>query len=334
MKLSEGNPYRFDQPLRSAEAFFGRKGILDACWEVIKQQNSCLSIVGGPGSGKTSLLFRLLDPEEQRQRLDHGDPGPLVYLDCRTISDPEAFFRCASQPIIAQLPPLEAEEYEAPITDDDEFLEFLEYRAKPPVFLLDDFYFLARNPAFPTAFFSYLRGLAISLDVPMIVASCEPLDSCVPPNKAASEFPGIFRVQSLGPFTAEEMAEMLAEQDRRCGISLSPYREHVEALSGRVPSFVQLTCACYFETLRNRSGSLSAKDHQEVRRQVAERTEREHRRIWATLSPDEKALLRDLAQGKQTNLKSNAAESLRAKGYLSENRIFSTVFAEFARNAP
>lgn len=334
MRISERNPYRFDQPTRDPDSFVGRKEILQDCWAVVKLHNFCLSIVGGPGSGKTSLLYQILHRENQEQFLSPDDPSPLIYLDCRAASDAEAVARHISQPLMESLPASLAEEYPRQIVEMEELcllVEDMQWEGvKTPALLLDNICVMARSPAFSFEFFCCLRDLAKK--IPMIITSCQRCEECVPEHIAASNFCNVFRSRKLEPLTRSELEKLLDRSSQCNGISLLPYAAHIETLGGRIPLFTQMACAFYCELLADRQGVLTSGDHQLVFRQVAESAAPHFRRIWAILSPEERALARQAARGQAVDLDSQAAKGLQDKGYLTEGHLFSSVFAEFVRN--
>lgn len=332
MSVSERNPYVFEQPIEEPSDFVGREGILEACWTVLRRPNHAkLSLVGGPGSGKTSVLRQLLNPAQQQQRLSPNSPSPLLYVDCRAIMDAEDFLCQVSRTLITKLPSDLAKEYCEPVTDDSTLSYLLEDLPRLPALLVDHICSLINNQTVLAEVSRILRGWIQDIGVPTIIASSKPLRLCVPAREAGSSLAGIFdndEIKELGPFTAEEVRKLVTMRDARSSVVLAPYLDHIQVVGGRIPLFVQLACASYYELLKGKS-SLTDEDHRAALRRFSQVAEAHFRRIWDSFSEEEQALAREAAGDGIIDENDKLAENLRERGYLVENRLFSLAFTEF-----
>jgi len=216
--------------------------------------------------------------------------------------------------------------------DDREFQDLMESLPKKPVLLMDNIDAITTHPGFSMDFFRYMRGLAIDPGVSMITTSCQLLKDCFPPDPVCSDFWNIFTPVSLQPFTEEAMIALLTAQGQRSGLSLLPYREEIEKLAGRIPFFVQLASWHYFEALRDHAAPLSPAEREQVQRRVAHNATPKLQRIWENLSAEEKKAARKIAQDGQVSGENATIASLRKKGYICRDGLFSPLFTEYILN--
>ena len=326
-----GNPFTL-KPIRDPGLFIGRDSIIDACCSSFERRTRAISVVGLPGSGKTSLLYQIANRGAQRPNVSSDRAFLPIYFDCHKIPDPQAFMLHVFEEITRLWPACPTDGFDLPITDQTDLQYFLADLPRKAVLLLDNICSMARNPAFSFEFFSYLRGIAIDIDIdiPMITTSCQRLDECVPKSIAASEFPNIFSATPLPPLSVQELEGMLQAQASRSGVSLMPYRDEIAALSGRIPFLVQMACSLYYEALCEGSGTLTGEQRATIGNQLATSAHPYFQRIWEVLPSQARACSQQLAQGRGLTLNSAESTQLTNVGFLQEERLFCEPFAEFA----
>ena len=323
------SPYTLE-PIRDPALFCGREALLDACWSNFERRTRFISVVGLPGSGKTSMLYRLKGPSAQRTKPSSDEGFLLIYLNCVQIQDPEAFVRHVFEEIVRLWPTCLMDGFDPPITRQDDLQYFLADMPRKPVLLLDNICGMTGNPAFTFEFFSYLRGIAVDIDIPMITTSCQRLADCVPQSIAASGFPNIFSATPLPPLKVRELEGMLKTLASRSAVDLMPYYDEIEALSGRVPFLVQMACSLYHQALSDGSHSLAAEQRASIADQFTKDARPYFRRIWKILPDRAKACAQELARGKGVTLSGSLTTQLRNVGFLQGERLFCEPFAEFA----
>jgi Cdc6-like AAA superfamily ATPase len=193
------NPYVPSQSLNKGEGFVSQETLLGYCERAIKR-HSHLSIVGGPGSGKTSLL------REVRERVAEAGIR-AAYLDCEDVESPEDFVQQVALQIGGQASASAAAESQPLPTDEGELFYFMEELEANIVVLLDNLCALPKKPAFTFDFWRTLRGIATDyrLSISFIATSCQFLRDCFPIDQACSDFWNVFEVASLPPPSAEAM---------------------------------------------------------------------------------------------------------------------------------
>ena len=326
-----GNPYTLE-PIRDPALFFGREALLDACCSSLVRRTRALSVVGLPGSGKTSLLYQIANKAAGLSGNGSGQIFLPIYIDCHKMPDPPAFARYVADEILRLCPDCQTAEFDLPVADESDLQNLLADLPHKAVFLLDDICSMARNPSFTVTFFSFLRGIAIDIDidVPMITTSSQRLVECVPKSIVASEFPNIFSTVPLPPLSAEEMEAALQAHAARSGIDLAPYSDEIVALSGRIPILAQMACALYHDALAQSPGRLTEGQRASIREQLGENARPYFLRTWKLLPEAVKAWCRQPDQSRDPTPSSTESAHFRYVGLLQEGGIFCQPFAEFA----
>lgn len=186
-----GNPYLSAQAPGKGQGFVGQEALLSQCQRAIKR-GTHLSVVGGPGSGKTLLLHQV-----RAQSIEAGINA--AYLDCGSVESPKDFVQRLAQQLSAQANATAAGEQSPLPTDEGELFYFLEELGASVVLLLDNLCALPRQPGFALDFWRTLRGIATDprLKISVITTSGQLLRDCFPADQSASDFWNIFAVHIL-----------------------------------------------------------------------------------------------------------------------------------------
>jgi hypothetical protein len=287
-----------------------------------------VSVVGERRSGKTSLLKYL------ESSLTTAPGLVVVGINLLSLSPQtrEGFYTMLTSGLIqAQaLPEGHASlDYNAFV----KFLRKLPDAGKRLILLIDEFDVVARVRAFDTTFFDNLRALADSPDLPftLVVGSVVPLREIAHGGVYGSPFWNIFYKQRLGLLSRAE-AQALVSSPPGGEPGLPDHVEPILALAGRYPFFLQLACSLAWD-LREASGQL---DLAALRDRFLAAAEDQYRSMWEHSTPEERQVLRGLADGGSPG--GAGLNSLVDRGYavIDEvgSRIGSDSLAEFIRRLP
>lgn len=322
------NPYVIDEPIRTAEDFFGRESEIANLMTRIRRGTSSV-ILAPPRMGSTSLLNRLLQPDIWA-RLEDTLAG-IELIDCADrIRHPLDFYRRLAQAIMLRQPELSLDTQ----TLDERLLAdmvttAIRRSARRWVFLLDNFEALAACPA---EFFDHLRACANDGKPIFIIASHVPLDDLKLKTNGGSPFGNGIPVLRLGAWTPEDLDEFLTSTSRASGVDLMLHRDLIYRLGGLTPAFVQHVVAALFEMVAH-----DQVDETALRTQLMEALRDTFDQILNSpaLRPGERDLLIAVVYGNApavTNGASAALSSLSRHGYLTpDGHIASELFADYLR---
>lgn len=165
-----------------------------------------VAVIGGPKSGKTSLLEHLVTLRE-------SVPGDRMFILMKgrdeSLAGPEGFLRkCADLiPLGESLPP-SLGVYELL----KEKVEILGHQNRALVILLDDFHLITSSPVFPLEFYSFLRSLANNYNLAYVTTSRLELQKlCSHREIQESPFFNIFTNMHLGPLDRDGALSLLRE---------------------------------------------------------------------------------------------------------------------------
>ena len=322
------NPYRYGHPIREPEWFFGREEELQTILDRLSKHEST-SLIGERRSGKTSLLYQLLDQDVRRKCHPEADDLVVAYVTPELMAqDPQGFFyevlRSLYEQGLASTPPTQENATNFQMRDCVTRLS-----PRKVVILLDEFDAMVKLGSFPSDFFGFLRGLAQRYDVSYVTATRENLFQCCPEEVLASPFPNIFTPVSIGSFKQGEFDYFTIETGRRSGISLAKYKESILALAGRYPFFVQMVCSQCFGFESRKNGGVAA-PHQSIQTRFEDDARPHMKVIWKRyLSEEERQTILALSHGLSGN--EAVVHRLTLKGYIIEGRIFSSLLEKIAR---
>jgi hypothetical protein len=219
-KLNGGNPFIVGEPVQRASQFWGRAKQARYILKYVKSGQS-ISLVGPPGSGKTSLLNYVSDRDVCLKYGLRPDAFLFVRLQGRDLADRnqaaclDRFAECTITQAEQASPDLAGELRQALRGQSRGHLGLRALlrsvcdAGRQPVVLLDGFEHLARNPRLEDSFFAALRSLATSCQVSYVIASRQPLYELETMRPEASTLCGICRQIALSPFAEQESRDLL-----------------------------------------------------------------------------------------------------------------------------
>jgi len=323
MMPATANPYYFQGPIKEPARFFGRRQELQTTFEAVYEAAS-LWLVGERKCGKTSFLYRILDHEVQAEHLPADHPLLFVYIDCRSgIETSRQLFREAFRLVMAQEPSFRFE----PTRELDSFqIQDYLYRLAPKrlVLLLDNFDYTVASEHFLLDDHDFLKSVTSRSNV-SIVAVTRPMGT-KSEIETSPFFASLLR-DDFGAFTHEEFEKFIQVTSTQSGVQLEDYREKILDLAGYFPYFVQLACSLYFEAITGqRFGQVDK--HTAIRQEFTAQVQNDFALMWQDLNPDEREALRVLTEQGRVR-ETLHVRRLRARGYIVEDKLFSSVFRDF-----
>lgn len=322
------NPYIIDEPIRTADDFYGRDAEIATLITRVRRGTSTV-ILSPPRMGATSLLNRLLQPDVLASL---GDiVAGVELIDCADrIRYPLDFYRRVAQALQAAEPALALD----PCVDDERILaDDLTYAIRHAdrrwILLLDNFEALSE---FPASFFDHLRACANDGKPVFILTTRVPLDELRLATNGGSPFGNAIPVLRLGAWTDDELDIFLAATSQQSGIDLRRYRADVVRLVGRVPAFAQHVAATLYEVAASHPIDVEA-----LMPTLAESLRETFDQVWnsPSLRLAERDLLIALVYGSRPALANGtaaAAASLTRAGLLTpDGDIVSRLFADYLR---
>jgi hypothetical protein len=324
--MTQGNPYRYDAPVDGAQAFFGRQAELTALREAIEGRD-CVSFVGGPRSGLTSLLLQIASHEFRELCEASCGPVRLMYLQCATYSEPLSL-------VADLLARIEVPAQGLPNwnTGFSRLLAALDQLSPERLVIgLDDFEYIGGDALFGELI-ERLRALTHRVDMTLITATHTELKNCCYMELATSPFPNLFHVRYLGPFTPDEAEAFISATSDRSGVDLTTHAARILDLAGTHPSFLQMACWHYYEAILQ--GHL---DHQVIAERFLQAAQPDLEAIWNHLEASERGLLARLAAGYLPDAEHQSQElvALSNKGYVRwppsspQRALFSATFQRY-----
>jgi DNA-binding winged helix-turn-helix (wHTH) protein len=317
------NPYVFGPPIKREADFFGRNDETALAFQHL-QRSASLAVIGERRVGRTSFLHHLrnLVPNAWRRT-----PQPAVVLvNAQRVGakSEEEFERYLVREIIRQCPGLELSTSDAAKLCLTDCLERITPREL--VLLLDEFEVIAENPSFASSFFDDLRYCSETDNLSLVVSSKRSLEECCASGNLSLDFAEFLMPIHLRPFGKEELGDFVAQTSEQSGVSLKPWLDDIQDISGGFPSFAQMFCSHLYEACVAGDDE-ACEELVRAQRAFTFRVRPFFQHIWDELSDEEQKALKVLVQG-QTNPDSLVLEQLRLKGYVQHGHVFSSVFAE------
>lgn len=323
------NPYEFSKPIRNADDFYGRSRQLSRMFERIRKRGS-VNLMGERRSGKTSLLYHLLNPEVQRRYLPEDDDGIYVYIDPRIIDlDPGSFFAEIFGSAKEAYPDL-AIEGDQPTLDERQVRRYLARMApKHLVVLIDGFEMISECDAFPIRFYDFLRGIADTFEVTFIVVTRGRLADCCPIEVTRSPWFNLFQPIEMGAFAESEYLDFIERSSAPSGVPMVRVQDSILDMAGLLPYLIQIACWHFFQAW----GEYGRFD-MDVRARVQSRYEKDAQphfhSIWRHLEENERETLLQVVND-CANMDPHIVWRLQDRGLMRGARAFSVVFADFVR---
>ena len=312
--------YDYKLPIADPRAFFGRSAQLQRGRETIERR-ACVSFVGEPGSGLTSLLNRF-GAEDFREECE-ASAGSLrfIHVDCSQFDEPLPLVRHFLAQVVSDQPAPRRPNWRSAYGLLVRAIGSLE--GERVVLLFDDFELIGSDGDF-VDFVDSLRGLTQNADMTLVTATHTELKNCCHMDIVASPFPNLFQVEYLGSLSSEEVAELVETTSACSGVDLVPYSNHILELGGGLPYFLQMACWHYYQVIVRGAEP----DHEAIAADFGREARDAFGRIWERLTEDEREVLRSLSGSSSTG---SFSESLARKGYVIEDRIFSSAFCSYVK---
>ena len=331
------NPFVLGKPIKAPADFFGRRHELRELIESVAHRQP-VALLGEHRCGNTSILYQMLNPEVRARFLPAEQDAQMLYVFVNAqlaAEGPDAFHRRLAKALLradpdgADDPPSTVDNFWI-----EDYLEDLADRGRQPVLLLDEFEVLAGFEAF---FWEWFRGLIIEYDLAIVVATRVELGEFRDEWGSGSPFFNMFRSLYVGSFAPDEVQHFLDVMSTRSGLDFLALRPLIEDLAGRFPYFMQVAGALCYDRAQREPLTCSADQVARLAAEFRVRTEAHLEDIWLKLPAAEREALTWLAVADRPEPRdalafNQAIPSLRRRGYVVEERIFSSVFADFVRH--
>ena len=329
------NPYVIEGLIEDPGMFLGRRVHLRRLLRHVGEMD-CVSVVGPPGIGKSSLLYQLT----QQEGLQETHVSLYLDLSDTALQNQRGFLREAIWGLGHQVgrifagSTVERLEWVLDILRDEEKLRVL--------LCLDEFDQFAAAPGVTDDFLKELRRLGFARLLSLVVASPCPPEELARQGVIPRTFPRLFDEQvDLGLLSAREAVRLIRDPALREGVEFPPQAvELARELGGRHPLYLQLAGYHLFEqalSLCLATGEAAAEmDLQAVREQFAETAFPHLHRLWASLTSGEREACRYYAGAADARPPTvRTRQGLIRKGVVErrggEYRLFSEHFREVVR---
>jgi serine/threonine protein kinase len=328
-----GNPYLNRLIIQNPADFFGRGSELARIYERIKAvRPQSISLVGVRRIGKSSLLKAIHHPQNRRKYLPNPDEYVFVFMDLQAKRnvEPAEFFEYIFQELQREYRG-RLEVNVAPDYDGlKKIVQTFQEAGLKLIFLWDEFESVTRNQKFGPEFYAYFRALANNFNVAYLTSSADQLQSlCHAKEISDSPFFNIFTNLRLSVFKTEEAKQLIAEPSARAGRPLALYADFVLEIAGCFPFFIQMACSALFSLPQNEKA-----DYRKAREIFLEEARPHFQEYWEKFDDSEKAVIAALARGKKPPREHEfAKKDLAQAGFVQDGKLFSSLFAEFVRDA-
>ncbi|MDZ7360363.1 MAG: protein kinase [candidate division KSB1 bacterium] len=328
-----GNPYLNRLIIQNPSDFFGRGAELARIYERIKAvRPQSISLVGVRRIGKSSLLKAIHHPVNRRKYLPNPEEYVFIFMDLQAKRnvEPAEFFQYIYQELQREYGG-RLEVNAAPDYDGlKKIVQTFQEAGLKLIFLWDEFESVTRNQKFGPEFYAYFRALANNFNVAYLTSSADQLQSlCHAKEISDSPFFNIFTNLRLSLFKTEEAKQLIAEPSARAGRPLALYSDFVLEIAGCFPFFIQMACSALFSLPKNEKI-----DYRKAREIFLEEARPHFQEYWEKFDESEKAVVVALASGKKPPREHEfAKKDLAQAGFVQDGKLFSSLFAEFVREA-
>ena len=327
-------PFVLGKPIKNPADFYGRVHVIQALFEAALN-TELVSVVGEHRCGNTSVLYQLLHEDVRQRYLTPKDDAKLVFafVSCQLATEsPEAFYRRLA--IALRRVDSEAELEHGMSIDRvwiENYLESLVKRGQHLVLLLDEFEVIAK---FEQSFWDWFQVLVTEYDVAIIASTRSDLSEFRAEHGGPAFF-NLFRGVPIGSFSPDTVATFIKEKTELTDFDFAAVRDVIYDLAGRFPYYMQVAAALFYLHAGGESHVTPAQA-QAVLQDFKSRTWTLFEDAWPKLPEIEREALVWLAEsgrrGDETEMRfANALESLERRGYVVDDHIFSSAFAEYVR---
>jgi len=325
------NPYLNRVRIQNPEEFYGRSSELSRIYERIKAgRPQSVSLVGVRRIGKSSVLSAIHHPVNRKKYLPNPQEYAFVFMDMqekRNVEPAELL-----QHIFSALQKEFRGALELNVKPDYEGLKqvvhvFQDANLKL-ILLWDEFESVTRNPKIGPEFYAYFRSLANNFNVAYITTSSAQLQNlCHTKEIADSPFFNIFTNLHLSAFKLDEAKKLIAEPSAKAGKPLASHLDFILEMAGHFPFFIQIACAALFSLDRIDNSS-----YKKVKEIFMEEAGPHFQEYWEKFDESQKAVMAALTLGKKPPREhAFAIKDVAQAGFVLNEKLFSTAFAEFIR---
>jgi hypothetical protein len=330
------NPYLNRTAIRDDVSFVGRTAELKRLFNRIGgPQPQSVSIVGDRRIGKSSLLRAVLARRAKFLRKPEG--YVFVYLDMqsRLRWTPDMFFERLAEEMAAVGVDSSA------ITDYDSLERWcrtLQQEGRALVLLMDEFQVLMKEDEtshqLPVDFFNYLRSLANSFPVSLVVTSHVDLYTLsIDHRLSGSPLFNILHKLHLGAFADHEARDLIGVATTHAGCILADDHAWIISRGGYHPLYLQIACSATFDW-RSENGAQTPLDQEQLDRRFMEEAEPHFEGTWKLFTSGEREIISAAARGQAASTAlAPTVEDLEERGYLRRDGghlvVFSNCFRDF-----
>jgi serine/threonine protein kinase len=327
------NPYLNRLMIQNPHDFYGRTTELTRIYERIKAvRPQSISLVGVRRIGKSSLLKALHASGNRRKHLPHPEEYVFVFMDFQEKRnvEPAALFQHIFQALENEYRGYLKLSVNPDYDGLKEVVRTLQDCGLKLIFLWDEFECVTRNQKVGPEFYAYFRALANNFNVAYITSSAGQLQSlCHAKEISDSPFFNIFTNLRLSVFKPEEARQLIVEPSAKAGKPLAPHVDLVVDIAGHFPFFIQIACSALFSLPQ--SEKLDYKKAKEI---FMEEARPHFQEYWERFDESQKAVVVALAKGKRPPREhAFAVKDLAQAGFVQNGKLFSSLFAEFVREA-
>lgn len=313
------NPYLSRTAIRDDGSFVGRSSELLRLFNRIGGiQPQSVSIVGDRRIGKSSILRALI--ARRGKHLPTADKFVFVFMDIQSRLEwsVDIFLRRAGTELSAALGNTAHElQKVTPYEGLESSVRSLAASGRVLVLLIDEFQLLMTNPAFPVEFFNYLRSLANSYPVSLVVTShCDLYTLSRDSKLSGSPLFNILHKLQLGPFTESEARQLIEVPSCLNGCPLATDASAIIARAGFLPLYLQIACSSVFEW-RMEHSSPAPLDEVALDARFMEEATPHFDSTWRLFNETERRVLIACAKNRPVDHRDRPqAENLAQRGYL------------------
>ncbi len=325
------NPYMNRLAIQNPRDFYGRSSELTRIYERVKAvRPQCISMVGIRRIGKSSLLRAIHHPENRRKYLPNPEEYVFVLMDLqarRNVGLAE-FFQYIYNELQKEYRGLLQVNFAPDYDGVQQIVQTFQDAGLKLIFLWDEFESVTRNQKFGPEFYAYFRALANNFNVAYITSSADQLQSlCHAKEISDSPFFNIFTNLRLGPFRLEEARQLIVEPSAKAERPLALYADFILEIAGCFPFFIQMACSALFSLPAG--GKVDFKKAKEI---FLEEARPHFKEYWEKFDESEQAAVIALARDRRPPREhAFAVKDLAQAGFVHDEKLFSSLFAEFVR---
>jgi hypothetical protein len=306
------NPFLYQNIVKDADLFYGRKNLLQQVAEHIIKGESC-AIVGEHKIGKSSILNLLVTRSSWGDIVLNHEIYKIVYFDFQSdpFLTPSLLWKTLLQDIAAKIADPEVQENvrrfclaeDILFRDVRLILENIKQKNYKVVLLFDEFDYLAEHlEHFGMVFIDAFRSLTREYLV-MVVAARKKISDLFPKRQGStSPLHNVFETMSVGLLEESAALDLISQVKKPALPSLVDERDLILQTAGKHPFVLQRLCYHVFNNKRENQYSGS----QLIERSVAECYEDLipfFDDIWVEASAEQRQILIDLTRSDQHELK-------------------------------